>query len=115
MLNLGVLRLEQKRFDEAAAAFAMLEELDGSRVDLQMRKLELEFARQDIASLKSVIAAASKALESAPDDENTRTDLIKLRWFLEKAAPENAELAELLQQVETLLKPGEDPEESDAN
>ncbi|MBI4879333.1 MAG: hypothetical protein HY812_06690 [Planctomycetes bacterium] len=114
MLNLGVLYTKEERFAEAEQAFARLRDFDGGRLDLQISVLQLALARRDIDFLKRSVEEAAGALEKAPADRDALSDLRRLKLFLEQAAPENDDLAELLRRVDALLGAAAEPEDSGA-
>ncbi|MFG0320204.1 MAG: tetratricopeptide repeat protein [Planctomycetota bacterium JB042] len=102
MLNLGLVLTEFGRYDEAEAALAKLDALDGGRADLAQAKTALDLRRGDVDGLKQTV---HDLLSAEAIDRDTRFLLVSIGRTLKDAledAPDD-ELAALLAEIERAL------------
>lgn len=103
MLNLGLVRTEFGRYDEAELAFRQLLEFDGARADLHHAMIALDVRRGDVDGLRMTVNAL---LSAEAIDRDTRFLLVSMRNSLREAleSEANTELATLLTEIETALR-----------
>lgn len=102
LLNLGLMQTREKRFDEAAATLAVLDELEAARVDLLAAKVDLAVAQGDLEGARRLLG---RALEGK--DRPSLMTLFAVDETLDIPAPGTDEPArtQLREQLAPLLAP----------
>ncbi len=105
MLNLGRLYTELGRYDEAAAAFDRLAEVDGTRADLYQSRFALTLARGDVSGMTQAVDRNVELLRADPADREVRMHLFMIRTSITDRLKQgaNPELTELLGKIEDVL------------